>query len=158
MRFTVLIIACTSLLWLCGSCEQDNSKRASALSDMDKTSYYASEIFVERHQSIYGKWKLYAVSGGFTGNGHDLNFDFLEVKPYGIYGFIRNDSLLEYGKIIPKNQDLKINMLDVEFIKDEYPEAFFDDPFKLIYFEGNDKLHLNSPCCDRYNYHFKRIW
>lgn len=47
-------------------------------------------------------------------------------------------------------------MLMIEFENDEQSDIIFRDKLKYVAFEGNDTLHLNSPCCDRFSYHFKR--
>ena len=117
--------------------------------------YYESEIFSELNLDIYGRWKLYSVSGGIHGGGHELNFDYLEVYKFGIYGFIRNGSILEFGKINIAEQ--KDEELLITFNPDDNSEIFMTDSEKYVEFSGNDTLSLNSPCCDRYNYHFKRM-
>ena len=152
-----LHIACISLLlMLIGGCEKDESPKLSALDEIAQTTYYSSEIFTGNELKLYGSWQLYAVSGGFAGTGHDLNFDFLEFKKYGIYGFVRNDSLLEHGKLVRLSNNLIMHTLMIEFENDEQSDIIFRDKLKYVAFEGNDTLHLNSLCCDRFNYHFKR--
>lgn len=91
-----------SLLIVLGfvSCDKDDDESNSFLSDFDKNMYYDSEIFNEQYISLYGQWEIDRIDGGLSGHGYEPNFDFLEIKKYGTYGFIRNDSLLEYGKII----------------------------------------------------------
>ncbi len=139
------------------SCDKDTAETLTTLQKLDTTRYYSAEIFSGPEMKVYGTWKLFDVSGGFTGHGHDLNFEFLKIKEYGIYGFFRNDTLLEYGKIspaVPTTNDLR---LIVVFEKDEKSPSFFADREKYIEFAGSDTMHLNSPCCDRYNYHFERV-
>ncbi len=140
-----------------GSCEKNTDDIPDPFHELEKTAYYDSEIFDEPYLKVYGKWELFDVSGGFTGMGHDLNFEYLEIKEFGIYGFFSNDSLLEYGKISPALQSANEVYLKVNFEKDENSGSFFSDYEKYILFSGSDTLHLNSPCCDRYNYHFKRV-
>ncbi len=140
-----------------GSCEKDSAEIPTQLEILDKTTYFDSEVFAECDRDIYGKWELIGVSGGLTGNGHDLNYDFLLIKEYGIYGFLRNDILLEYGKVSPALQLENQIGLQLNFEKDENSALFFGDPEKYVVFNGRDSLSLNSPCCDRYNYHFKRV-
>ena len=122
-----------------------------------KQQSYDSEIFSQNDLKIYGKWKLFDISGGLHGSGYDLNFDFLEIKEYGIYGFVRNDSLLEYGKIMPALQTANEIRLKVDLEEDVNSKIFLADKEKYVEFIGNDTLNLNAPCCDRYNYHFERI-
>lgn len=88
------------------------------------------------------------------GGGHELTFDFLEIKRYGIYGFIRNDSIIEFGKIKIDAQTTETLLITFEY--DENSETFMYDSEKYVNFYGKDTLSLDSPCCDRYNYHFIR--
>ena len=134
------------------SCEKDTDFKLDAFQE-DK--YYDSEIFDESNLDIYGKWKLYGVSGGFSGGGHDLNFDYLEVVKFGIYGFIRDGRLIEFGRI-EINEQTSQGLL-ITFTPDENSEVFMYDSEKYVNLSGNDTLSLDSPCCDRFNYHFKRI-
>ncbi|MEE8341591.1 MAG: hypothetical protein V3R52_05800 [Candidatus Neomarinimicrobiota bacterium] len=149
MKIYIIIITifCLGIL----GCEDNN---VNLLDDISKTEYYNSEILNGQYLNIYGKWKLIDVSGGITGDGHELNFDFLILKKYGIYGFVENDDIIEFGKIFIDEQTNEI--LLVTLIPDDNSDAFMLDPKKYITFNGNDSLTLNSPCCDRYNYHFSR--
>ena len=137
------------------SCEKKSSEIDDLLDKLPGNKYYESEIFNELNLDIYGKWKLYSVSGGIHGGGHELNFDYLEVHKFGIYGFIRNGSILEFGKINIDEQGSE--ELLITFKPDDNSEVFMYDSEKYVNFFGNDTLSLDSPCCDRYNYHFKRI-
>lgn len=139
------------------SCETDTIQISGDLQKMEATKYFDAEVFAEPYLKVYGTWKLFEVSGGFAGNGHDLNFEYLEIKEYGIYGFLSNDTLLEYGKISPAVQTTNDLRLKVDFEADEESDLFFSDSEKYVEFSGSDTLHLNSPCCDRYNYHLKRV-
>lgn len=150
-------IAILSLILFVGifSCKKDSGEMDYLLDKLPGDKYYESEIFNEFNLDIYGKWKLYSVSGGIHGGGHEINFDYLEVHKFGIYGFIRNGSILEFGKINiaeQKNEELLIT-----FNPDDNSEIFMNDSEKYVDFSGNDTLSLDSPCCDRYNYHLKRI-
>ncbi|SHG08533.1 hypothetical protein SAMN05444274_1442 [Mariniphaga anaerophila] len=157
MKTFKLIIILSILLSGLNSCDKDTYETPTTLQNLEKTNYFDSEIFAEPDLKIYGTWKLFAVSGGFSGTGHDLNFEYLEIKKYGIYGFVNNYSLLEYGKISPALQTANDIRLKVDFEKDEKSDSFFTDTEKYVEFMGSDTLNLNSPCCDRYNYHFKRV-
>lgn len=117
--------------------------------------YYEAEIFDEMNLPFYGTWQLFAVSGGIHGGGHELNFDYLEIKRYGIYGFIGNSSILEYGQILIDEQTDET--LLIRFQPDTESDQFMHDSEKYVLFSGHDSLTLASPCCDRFNYHFERI-
>ena len=116
--------------------------------------YYETEIFNPSFLDIYGNWKLYEVSGGIHGGGHDLNFDVLKIKKYGIYAFIKDGNILEFGSI--NIDDQTHESLSISFNPHPHSEIFMYDSEKDIIFQGIDTLFLNSPCCDRYNYHFSR--
>jgi len=145
-----------SLILLTGifSCEKNSDKIDFTLDELQEDKYYESEIFDESNLDIYGKWKLYSVSGGIHGGGHELNFDYLELHKFGIYGFLNNGKILEYGKIHIDEQ--KSEELLITFKPDDNSEVFMQDSEKYINFFGNDTLSLDSPCCDRFNYHFIR--
>ena len=136
-------------------CERYSGNNIYFLYDLQEDAYYDSEIFDVLNLNIYGKWKLSDVSGGIHGNGHDLNFDYLVILKYGIYGFIKDNRILEFGKIKVDEQTAE-NLL-ITFEPDRNSDLFMSDPEKLVNFSGLDNLDLNSPCCDRFNYHFKRI-
>lgn len=157
MKTNKLLSVIFLLMCAISSCEKDSIETPSKLQMLETTKYFNSEIFSETDMKIYGTWKLFDISGGFSGNGYNLNFEYLEIKKYGIYGFVRNDSLKEYGKIAPALQVTNDLRLKVDFEKDEKSNSFFTDTDKYVEFTGNDTLHLYSPCCDRYNYHFKRV-
>ncbi len=144
------IIFCLGLL-SCGDCEENTG---CLFDNISKNEYYDYEIFDESYLDIYGDWKLYAVSGGFNGNGHELNFDFLVLKKYGIYGFLKNDNILEFGKIVIVEQTSETLLITLN--PDENSDMFMLDSEKYINLIGEDTLNLNSPCCDRFNYHFER--
>jgi hypothetical protein len=157
MRTSVIILIIGFLISILNSCDKETIETTSALSEVETTRYFDSEIFSPNDLKIYGKWKLFGISGGLHGNGYDLNFDYLDIKEYGIYGFSRNDSLIEYGKISPALQTANDLRFKVDLEKDENSNSFFTDTEKYVVFNGTDTLNLNSPCCDRYNYHFKRV-
>ncbi|AKP53394.1 hypothetical protein [Cyclobacterium amurskyense] len=153
-KFTLILFILISGL---NSCEEDTIEPHTTLQDLETEKYFDSEIFTESNFKIYGTWELYTVSGGFSGSGHDLNFQYLVIKEYGIYGFVKNNSLLEYGKISPAIQTTNDLRWIVVSEKDKKSNSFFIDSEKYVEFIGNDTLNLYSPCCDRYNYQFKRV-
>jgi len=116
--------------------------------------YYETEIFNPSFSWIYGSWDLYEVSGGIHGGGHELNFDVLKIKKYGIYAFIKDDLVLEYGRINVDEQTHE--SLSISFVPHPDSEVFMWDNEKNVVFQGLDTMLLYSPCCDRFNYHFVR--
>lgn len=148
----IFIKSDTTILY---QCDEENLISNLIIDSLNIDKYYPNEIFDSKNELIYGKWLLESISGGFHGGGHDPNFDYFEVKSIGIYGLVRNDSLLEYGKIKIDEQTDK-NLL-ISLIPDKNSDTFLFDSEKYVDFNGADTLGLNSPCCDRYNYHFTRI-
>lgn len=122
--------------------------------DLADKKYYNNEIFDEAYIDIYGSWELMDVTGGIHGSGHELNFDRLQIRKFGVYVFTQGGNVLEYGKIVIEQQN--IDYLKITFSPDEDSEVFFFDSEKEIIFQGKDTLILQSPCCDRYNYHLDR--
>ena len=150
-RITILsLILFTGML----SCEREVEKIYNPLNELKEDKYYDSEIFNEPYLDIYGKWELYGISGGIHGGGHEPNFDFLEIKRFGIYGFIRNDVINEFGRIDLVEQTNET--LLITFEPDEISDTIMYDAEKYVNFYGKDTLSLDSPCCDRYNYHLIR--
>jgi len=141
------------------SCKEVNSVKFH-LDFIDSHTYYSEEIIPDDYLNIYGKWKLYKVSGGIHGTGHEPDYEYLEMKSFGIYGLIRNDNIFEYGKIKLDTFDMSTNdFLQVRFIPD-YTTRVSTDIYpseKYLYLKGTDSLDLISPCCDLYNYHYKRV-
>jgi len=146
------------LLGLLMSCERDYRKFHMDSIKSDK--YYSNEIIPTEFQNIYGKWKLYKISGGFSGAGYEPDYDYLEIKRVGIYGLIRSNHLFEYGKIeLYKFDNDTPGFLQIRLIPDPYVEinSSMFPPEKYLELRGKDTLNLYSPCCDMYNYHYKRV-
>ena len=116
--------------------------------------YYYSEIFDEEFLDIYGEWELKSVSGGIHGGGHELNFDILEIEKIGQYRFFKDGETIERGKIIIEEQTSESLRISLE--PDPGSEVFMFDSEKFVFLSGSDTLDLNSPCCDRFNYHYVR--
>ena len=137
------------------SCNNDVIKTDSNFDELTMDTYYDAEIFSPLFLGLYGNWRLYEVSGGIHGGGHDLDFDFLSIKKYGIYAFIKNDIVLEFGRI--NIDDQTHESLNITFNPHPDSEIFMYDSEKIITLQVNDTLFLDSPCCDRFNYHFARV-
>jgi len=124
------------------------------------TRYYSADIFADSTQRIYGVWKLTSTSGGFSGNGFNKDFDYLLLKPNAIFGVIRNDSLIGYGKLtlLPNSPVFYNNSVHCSFDFDQTANIQLNaDPEKYISLTKTDTLNLIAPCCDRYNFHFERL-
>jgi hypothetical protein len=92
------------------SCSKESDKISTTLLDSIPTDkYYKSEIFSEVNLKLYGQLKflnIYDYAGIAGGPGkEDPTYDVLEIKKYGIYGKIKNNRLIESGKIEIVKQD-----------------------------------------------------
>ncbi len=160
MQLKINAISILIILGLtCFQCDKEN--KYPGISDINKKTYYTSEIIPTEHLDIYGSWKLIKVNGGFAGSGHELHFDQLEIKPYGIYGIIKGNSLSELGKIEldiwDSNQTEKLQLKFMPDMRENENYMYLYPEQKLAQIRNRDTLDLISPCCDMYNYHFKRI-
>ena len=116
-----------------------------------KNHYYNVEIFDSDLKNLYKTWRLTGISGGFSGDGYQEDFDELKIDSIGIFKVYRNDSLFIYGKITIDEYDNRPLLI---FVPDTITGNIrFSDMKKHVNFYGN-LLYLNAPCCDRYNYHF----
>ena len=115
--------------------------------------YYSSEIINTKYMGLYGTWKVTGTSGGFAGQGYTPNFSHLVIKPYGIFGIVRNDSMVVTGKISIKNQtDTQLYVDFMSFTNSGNP--LWNSTYIQMH---NDTLDLISPCCDMFNTHFKKV-
>lgn len=114
--------------------------------------YYSSEIQFFVGSELYKTWKLIRVTGGIMGGEHPLPFDYLVMKPHGIYGVILNDTLKEYGKISVGEKG-ELGML-LSFQPDTVSPSFVYDFEKYASMISNDTLLLIAPCCDRFSFEF----
>jgi hypothetical protein len=143
------------LLFVCISWIHENTN-AQLQDTLSQNHYYNSEIFSEEYISIYNKWRLMSISGGFTGEGYNPDFEVMEITKFGIYKLYRNDSLLHLGKI--EIEEVNADNIIISFISDTcIGDITFYDMIKYVYANDfNDStLNLIAPCCDRYSYHFE---
>ncbi|MBW6534080.1 MAG: hypothetical protein K0B11_03670 [Mariniphaga sp.] len=157
MKTSIYTIIVFIFAGLFSACKEETIERPHVLDEVPSTTYFDAEIFAEQDLKIYGTWKIFDISGGIHGLGYEPNFDYLVIKRIGIYGFAKDNSLLEFGKIVPALWNPNDLRLKVDFEKDEQSGSFFTDTEKYVHYTGNDTLHLSSPCCDRFNYHFERV-
>jgi len=133
------------------ACERDNTHPVeSYLISVEKNHYYDQEIIPSEYQPVYGIWKLFGITGGFLGGGYDTDFDYLEIKNYGIYGLVRGDSVFEFGKIeLASFDNITTDALQVEFIADYYSER---NPYMTsifyLYIDRQDTLDMNTGCAN----------
>jgi hypothetical protein len=123
------------------------------LQDIPANKYYLKDKMPDSLKNIYGTWKFIGSSGGFHGGGYGADFDFLVLKKNCIFGAIRNDSLIAYGKI-----ELKTDNEGLLCIFDPDRSAKIElcyDSEKYLHL-NKDTLYLQAPCCDRFSLHFIR--
>jgi hypothetical protein len=139
------------IIILLASCTKDGYQ---AIEEIQTKEYYSSDIIPDSLQTLYGSWTLFASSGGFTGGGNGKEFDYLVFKRNGIFGVVKDGTLIAYGKITLTQ---KTHTTEINFIPTKSSDIdLCADPVKNIYLISNDTLNLNGPCCDRYNLHLKR--
>ena len=120
--------SCLVLLLILSSCSKEDEGVTSYLESFPTEKYFDEDVFSSSYQDFYGLWKALGSWGGWNGY-YEPDFDFLEIKPFGIYGFVRNDTLFEYGKITP-NTDIMDNYiglpvkLDPEYSSGDRPNSF----------------------------------
>lgn len=121
-RFTSALISVLFAAVL--GCDDDKYHSGSFLDPYEETKYYQSEIIPAVHQNFYGKWKLERIVGGFSGQGAPNDYDYLEVKRFGIYGLIRNNQVFESGKIEVDTFDTsQPDVLQIRFVPEQRENA-----------------------------------
>lgn len=156
---TIFKFAFCIIIFALLSCEKDDSSK-SHLDSITSSKYYAYEIIPTDYHAIYGKWKLFNVSGGFAGTGYEPDYDYLEIKSIGIYGLIKNGCLFEYGKIELDTFDFKTKQyLQIKLIPNYYNglNPMMHPQERYVEIKRGDTLNLISPCCDMYDFHFIEI-
>lgn len=116
------------LLLIIASCSKEDNRVTSYLDSFATDIYFGEEVFTGNYHDFYGLWKALGSWGGW-GSYSEPSFDFFEIKPFGIYGFVVNDTLFEYGKITP-NTDIIDNYVGLpvklvpEYTSGERPNSF----------------------------------
>jgi hypothetical protein len=127
----------------------DNNKTSRRLYEFPRSYYFNTDFMPAEFKICYGNWKAVSTSGGFDGNGFTLDFDHLTLKPNGIFGIVRNDSLIAYGKMVLERKN---NTLNCKFIFDGKAKLeLANDYEKFFQLSHPDTLVLVAPCCDRYD-------
>jgi len=138
-RFIYLI----SLL-LIYSCNKESIKDSSLLIDsISLTKYYPNEVFTENNLKLYGKWQfsyIYDDAGIIMGPGKIApNYDYLEFKKYGIYGKVKNNKIIETGKIVVVKQDN--SQFEIHLIPEQIDNTM-NESWYNVNFNGNDSVKL----------------
>ena len=137
------------------SCKKDNSPttitNSTFIDTVSAKRYYASDIIPPQYSGLYNKWKLIKITGGFSGDGYEPNFDYIFFKQNGIYCISCKDTIKGFGQINVIMQD---NELTISLTPDKLSSAFFSNFQKQVDLKHTDTLFLSDPCCDLYNYEF----
>jgi hypothetical protein len=145
------------LLLVLSSCSEEDNV-VSFLDSFATNKYFNDEVFSGDYQDFYGLWKVSEAYGGWSGF-FEPDFDFLEIKPFGIYGFVRNDTLYEYGKITP-NYDITPNFpglpvkIEPEFTLDKHPTFGSTMYFEMV---RKDTICVSAGIADGVSFVFNRI-
>lgn len=103
----------------------------------------------EVSKEITGTWRAVGSSGGITGKGFTLDFDYLTLRDDGTFELKQKGSVIARGKYaISKEKETFI----CNFIFDKTADLQLAlDPEKQIQLPHADTLDLIAPCCDRYS-------
>jgi len=135
-------------------CEK-STDRILVSDQVSKTQYYDNEIFNEKSQKIYGKWKYLYRYGGIGGIKYEPGYDYLEVVKFGIYGKITDNKIKEIGRLIINKQDNNETIID--FFPDDKYKTDYQLIQKIIIFHGYDTLILADNYYDGYGDYYRRI-
>ncbi len=122
------------ILLLLFSCQKESVKTPALLIDaIPGTKYYQTEIFSADNLKLYGKWQFLYVynDAGIAGGPGKVNatYDCLEIKEYGVYGMVKDNKLIETGKIeIIKQENFQLEIKlnpDIKDDKTNSPEYYY---------------------------------
>ena len=141
------------------SCTKNDDEKKGYLNSFRNDKYFNQEVFMDSYRDLYGLWEAYSVFGGWSGYS-EPDFDYLEMKPFGIYGLIRNDTLFEYGKISQDIFDLNHYFPgnQVKLVAD-YKEGAYSRLASYKYFDivRKDTLTIYDGLIDGTSIIFKRV-
>lgn len=103
-----------------------------------------------------GQWELLSITGGFTGDGYPPDFSILYIGGDATYwlGESSTDKLAEGSyEVFKKGEDDWIRF----DAKNNNSQHHFDAQEKMIGFSIEGTLVLSEPCCDLYQYEFKKL-
>lgn len=158
MRRFIYIISLLSLF----SCGKDPVQTSTSLMDtISNTKYYNKEILSDSNLKLYGQWQflyIFADAGIIEGPGKiPSTYDYLEIKKYGIYGMIKNNKVIESGKIQIIKQDSKL--FEMSFYSDKNINDLYPSSIWYVNYIGNDSLEMvdaSVGCGVLYNVYKKR--
>jgi hypothetical protein len=115
-----------------------------SIDSIPETHYYDKEILLANNLKIYGAWtflNIYSDAGIIAGPGKiSPTYDYLLIKKFGIYGMIKDNKIIESGRIqIIKQAD---NQLEIQLNSDSADSSKFTSITWLVNYQGNDSMLL----------------
>ncbi len=134
------------------SCDDKKIDSRSYLNNIDQHHYYNNEVIPPAYEKIYGTWRLDRIEGGIAGQGRPVDFNYLEVKRYGIYAVIKDNKILELGRIKVDTFDMsRADIFQVLFEPEQLERQYATFPPNTGYIHFvDDKMYIGPPCCDTF--------
>ena len=164
-RRNLILFSCVLFSLLLSCAKKDLSEKAQERFEaIPADKYYDSDPFSNENANLYGKWKNTSMRGGFGGGEFAPDFNYLLIKPNGIFAIVKNRDITLTGKIDTVDQqefnsDGTLRPV-VDFIPDEDTQEnrqinlIFDN--QKILFISDTLLTLRAPCCDRISIFLER--
>jgi hypothetical protein len=127
------------------------------LSKVSKLKYYPSEVFPQSFLNLYGNWKYINTTGGLAGAILPPSFDVLEIKSFGIYGIVKNNLLVEYGRIDIVSVDQLNSILTIKLVPDFRLDAAYTSVSNQLISVSNDILHLSDTAANGFVTAFSKV-
>ncbi len=131
MRTSIFLLL--GLFFISQACERENLAK-----DMDS--------------DLLGLWMLESITGGFTGAGHQVDFTDVEFRQDGSYRINNHDEAKGEGRFTLNTFEDK---LVLRLSSRDSLKIPFEEHEKTVIL-NREKLILNDPCCDLYQYTFKK--
>lgn len=160
LRFSALIVLSLAAFW---SCKKDCPENVigpalDVFNAIPTNQYHPTDILQGKPFDLYGYWRVIGSTGGFHGGGYGTDFDYLLIKPNAMFGIVRDGELVTTGKIEVVNDpsfDLLIRLVSDKPAAEVNAQIIHDNEKYVVV--QSDTLSLYSPCCDRFDTHFKKL-
>jgi len=110
---------------------------------------------------LFGKWKIFASSGGIHGQGENYDFDFMYLNKKNNYRFSRNDTIIEKGSFNLTDYHNASSLGDyaIEFSPKSQIKTgaghITSQPM-IIQFITSDSIILHDGWIDGFGYYFEK--
>ncbi len=103
-----------------------------------------------------GEWELLSISGGFAGNGYPPDFSILFLGNDASYWIGDSNTKIAEGtyEVFKKGEE---DWVRFDSSDDGQNQHVFETQEKMIGFSIEGTLVLAEPCCDLYQYEFKKL-